>query len=358
MNQNEDFYDESKEYKPEKDMIDNVDFESNDYLERASDDNKSNEDIEDIIEETTPKPKLTKKTGYKIFILALIINIVIQIGIGLLLYVMSNKSIIHILSSKLYIIINTMTLYSILLLIIYLVIKSKSEDFRTILRIKPPIKKRAFIYSSFIPIGIFITIIAIAILLFKAADRFGYDLTMLIGQFSSIDNINGFEQIFIADNLMEYFFLIFTLAFIPAIIEELYFRGLMFSSFNNSYKKSTTLVLTSLFFGIMHIDPFRIFPTFILGLILAYVMIKSESIYISIWVHFLNNSIAITLASGLVALLKYHVSIGNYIFKFPVYVYSLIFLGGIGLFILGFLKIKSIGKWKKSSNSITDIESI
>jgi len=57
-----------------------------------------------------------------------------------------------------------------------------------------------------------------------------------------------------------------------------------------------SLLLSSLLFGIFHFDPGAIVPTFILGLALGWVYLKTGALWPAIFAHGLHNSLAIMLA--------------------------------------------------------------
>lgn len=84
-------------------------------------------------------------------------------------------------------------------------------------------------------------------------------------------------------------------AVLPAICEEVLFRGFILSSFKGNSKKSRVfaVVATGVLFGIMHLNFIRIIPISILGIAISYCVIKSNSIFVSMFMHFINNSFAI-----------------------------------------------------------------
>lgn len=90
-------------------------------------------------------------------------------------------------------------------------------------------------------------------------------------------------------------------ALVPAVCEEILFRGFIFSSlrdnktFGNKNEKHITfaIVLNGLLFGMMHLDLMRIVPTSLLGMMLAYNTYKSKSIFTSILIHFTNNFLSV-----------------------------------------------------------------
>ena len=85
------------------------------------------------------------------------------------------------------------------------------------------------------------------------------------------------------------------MAITPAICEELLFRGLIFSGLRR-YGAWPAIVISSLLFALAHASIYRLLPTFCLGLLLGYVVLRTGSIYCSMLIHALNNGVAVTLA--------------------------------------------------------------
>lgn len=87
----------------------------------------------------------------------------------------------------------------------------------------------------------------------------------------------------------------------PAICEEILFRGFIFAAFrdkktfgeNDEKYIAFAIVTSGILFGIMHLDFIRIIPTSILGMIMAYNVYKSKSIFSSMGIHFLNNFMSV-----------------------------------------------------------------
>lgn len=84
--------------------------------------------------------------------------------------------------------------------------------------------------------------------------------------------------------------MIMVVAMTPAVCEELTMRGVILSG----YKKVSihkAAVTTGLLFGILHLNPSQFLYTFVLGIILAYVVDATESIFSSMICHFIFNGI-------------------------------------------------------------------
>ena len=83
--------------------------------------------------------------------------------------------------------------------------------------------------------------------------------------------------------------LIFT-AVLPGICEETVHRGMLFSEMK---KKSVifAIVMSSLLFGLLHINIYQFFYASILGVILAILTLSTQSIFPAMIVHFMNNAL-------------------------------------------------------------------
>lgn len=82
---------------------------------------------------------------------------------------------------------------------------------------------------------------------------------------------------------------------LPAVCEEIMFRGYMFTAFKNRISLTKAIVIVSLLFGVSHMSIIKILPTALLGVVLAYAIHKSESIVTSSLIHFANNALAVVM---------------------------------------------------------------
>lgn len=84
-----------------------------------------------------------------------------------------------------------------------------------------------------------------------------------------------------------------TIALMPAIAEEVLFRGIVLPAFNKKYGKVVAIVASALIFGIYHMNWIQGVYAFILGLALGYIFVKTGSIFVTMIFHFLNNFYAV-----------------------------------------------------------------
>lgn len=99
---------------------------------------------------------------------------------------------------------------------------------------------------------------------------------------------------YIADFIREYKLLsIFIVALLPAVIEEMVFRGVIQHNFNKKYNIVFSILVASLLFGIAHMNLSQFIFSFILGIFLGYVYYDSKNIIVPILFHFTNNLLAV-----------------------------------------------------------------
>ena len=86
------------------------------------------------------------------------------------------------------------------------------------------------------------------------------------------------------------------IAIIPAIGEELLFRGViqkLFTELANS--KGFAVIFTAVLFSALHMQFFGFLPRFALGVLLGYLYVWSGSLWVPIIAHFINNAMAVIL---------------------------------------------------------------
>jgi sodium transport system permease protein len=81
------------------------------------------------------------------------------------------------------------------------------------------------------------------------------------------------------------------LAVAPAVCEELAFRGFILSGFSNSRRKWLAIVLSSLTFGIFHMVPQQVFNAFLVGMVIALIAVRGNSIWPCMLFHYVWNAL-------------------------------------------------------------------
>ncbi|MEI7829129.1 MAG: type II CAAX endopeptidase family protein [Prolixibacteraceae bacterium] len=73
------------------------------------------------------------------------------------------------------------------------------------------------------------------------------------------------------------------------IVEELIFRGVIFSGFQRIYPSFLAIFFSALLFALFHLNPWQLLPTFLLGLLLGFVRLRTGSLLAAIFTHALHN---------------------------------------------------------------------
>lgn len=97
------------------------------------------------------------------------------------------------------------------------------------------------------------------------------------------------------DNVFDYLSIVISIALVPAFCEEFLFRGFVQSSFEKRLTIFWSISLTALIFALFHFNPFALIPLFALGIYFSYIVYLTNSIFISVILHFLNNFFTITI---------------------------------------------------------------
>lgn len=87
---------------------------------------------------------------------------------------------------------------------------------------------------------------------------------------------------------------IFLMAIVPAISEELFFRGLLQNYFYKSSKNIHLAIWIGAFvFSAFHLQFYGFMPRLLMGAFLGYLLVWSGSIWVPIMAHFINNALAV-----------------------------------------------------------------
>jgi len=78
-------------------------------------------------------------------------------------------------------------------------------------------------------------------------------------------------------------------AVIAPVVEELIFRGLILHGLRRNYSAFTSVFMSALLFALFHLNPWQFPATFILGLLLGWIVLRTRSLILSILGHSINN---------------------------------------------------------------------
>ncbi|HWK58982.1 MAG TPA: type II CAAX endopeptidase family protein [Parapedobacter sp.] len=100
------------------------------------------------------------------------------------------------------------------------------------------------------------------------------------------------QKIFLefADQKGIYSFLAIVIA--APIIEELIFRGIILEGLLQRYSPVKSIILSSILFGIVHLNPWQFVSALVIGLLSGWVYYRTRKLSLSILIHLVNNLFA------------------------------------------------------------------
>ena len=105
------------------------------------------------------------------------------------------------------------------------------------------------------------------------------------------------EQMLQADNIGGLLLNLLVIALIPAIGEELTFRGVLQQALVKGTKNAHVgILLSAAIFSFIHFQFYGFLPRMFLGILLGYMFYYSGSLWTSILMHFVNNGTAVVIA--------------------------------------------------------------
>lgn len=123
-----------------------------------------------------------------------------------------------------------------------------------------------------------------------------------------------------------YFISLISLVLLPAVCEELLFRGLIFKGLK-PYGKTFSIVVSALMFSIFHMSIEQAVYPFVMGLLFGVIMYNENNILYCIVVHFISNFTTLTLSYFGISLFTNHWSYYLIaLFLFAAFIAFIIFL--------------------------------
>ena len=111
--------------------------------------------------------------------------------------------------------------------------------------------------------------------------------------------LEGLQDLVTAESVGRFVWLLVLLAVTPAICEEVVFRG-VFLAGTAHLKPRTFLLLNGVVFGLFHLSfetVIRFLPTATLGILIAWAVWRSGSIFVGMMMHLVNNGTIVTLSA-------------------------------------------------------------
>ena len=141
----------------------------------------------------------------------------------------------------------------------------------------------------------------------------------------SMSNLKGWGQFFVG---------VLIIAFLPAMFEELLFRGVLQNLLVRWIKKPVVaLIITSVLFSLIHSSYYLFLSRFVLGYALGLLFLYTKNIWVNIFAHFINNLMALS-ALFYANMNKKPAAVNELDVPLPVWTLAISFAVLYGLFIL------------------------
>ena len=122
---------------------------------------------------------------------------------------------------------------------------------------------------------------------------FDNSLTLWVSNISMPDFINeSFDELSVSPII-----LILSVTVVSPIYEEIIFRGILLKGMSKKINSTIAIVASAFFFALAHMNIPQGINAFLLGLVLGFIYLRTESIYLSIFAHFVNNFLALSISS-------------------------------------------------------------
>lgn len=171
------------------------------------------------------------------------------------------------------------------------------EDVTKIIRFKYPSLKEILIFL----LGMAILIPLLQSFLYvqnfiiqQLADAVPF-INSLKNMFDELDSMveETYMSLLTQNSPMEAVLIVFIVAVVPAVCEEIFFRGFVQSSFEYKFKPFIAGLVTAIVFGLYHFNPYGLLGLIALGVYFSYATYKSNSIFVPAVLHFVNNFFAV-----------------------------------------------------------------
>ena len=175
------------------------------------------------------------------------------------------------------------------------------------------------------------------------ADELSSLIKKLVPPFLDWGAIEEIVKLIQEGSSLDFLVSVFVLSFTAGFSEEFVFRGVIFTGFRRKLGPPATILLTSLLFAILHLDPVQGAGVFVLGLFLGYLREKTGCLTLCVAAHAFNNLLSALIVRFLIGPME----------EFPPWEFSLPqLLSGaliLGLSLIG-LSLAGKGGWKGHRN--------
>jgi len=190
----------------------------------------------------------------------------------------------------------------------------KKYSFRNVFRWKP-VDSHVLLVSGAIGLGLSIVIDEVDCLIQKIMPM-------------PDELIEGLEAMMRTDSVFGFMIMALAVVIVAALVEEMLFRGLFLGVLEHKMEIPRAILISSLIFAFIHLNPWWFVEILILGVLLGVMALRSKSIFPGVVVHGLNNALALFLVNTDAANLDWY--------RFKGHVSPIWVVLGLGCVIFGF----------------------
>lgn len=104
------------------------------------------------------------------------------------------------------------------------------------------------------------------------------------------ESVKSFDQTFQSTpGMASYFWSLLSIAILGPIVEELIFRGVLFSGINKYLSGGVTVLITAVYFGLWHGNPMQMVYTALLGIGVGLAYAATRNMWFPVTIHLANN---------------------------------------------------------------------
>jgi sodium transport system permease protein len=107
----------------------------------------------------------------------------------------------------------------------------------------------------------------------------------------SLNDMNSSMEIITEGN--SFTAMLILIGFLPAVCEEILFRGYLYSSVKRKFKPLAAMIIVSVIFGLYHMNLIQSTVTAIIGMMFVFAVYRTDCIFISMIMHCMNNSFSV-----------------------------------------------------------------
>lgn len=240
-------------------------------------------------------PRLNFLTGWIAFLITMGANIVSSSLLVVVMVVLTGSfgpngfDTSNLLENKNFVYFSLFITQAIIVIVCYSIIKFRRLPLKEVLMLRPPSKS-------------LLKTILILLLSVGGILTLNFVLTFIWAIVSPLlpDFLKTYEEIaetnFLANNIYEFIILSLFIGIGAGVLEEVLFRGIIQNSFLQRISPMFAILLTSVLFGVMHLNFIQGITAFILGLYLGIIAYKTKSLFPVMLAHFANNFFSLLLA--------------------------------------------------------------